>query len=94
MSLFAGFMFSRLYSKTFLSSLVAKEFGQPINTIQDVMDSEIIMYYPRKTALAKYLVNDPSNEMKQIMKIQAKPFAFVGGIPSWLKPMSVYDQNT
>ena len=89
MSLFAGFMFSRLYSETFESSLVAKEFEQPINTIQDVMDSEIIMYYPEKTALGNFIVGHPSKEMKQLVKDQTKTFPFVGAIPSWVKNMSV-----
>ena len=85
MSLFAGFMFGRLYSKSFLSSLIAKEFQQPIDTIQDVLNSGLTMHYPGKTAIEKYLVDYPSKEMKQIVKSQAKPFPFAGRIPSYVK---------
>ena len=55
MTLFAGFMARVLYSKSFLSTLVAKDFEQTIDTIQDVLASNLTMYYPGKTAIAKYL---------------------------------------
>ena len=89
MTLFAGFMARVLYSKSFLSTLVAKEFEQPINTIQDVLTSNLTMYYPGKTAVAKYLADDPSIEMRRIMEIQAKSFPFVGGITPLVEDMSV-----
>ena len=82
MSLFAGFMFKVLYSKSFLSTLVAKEFEQPIDTIQDLLHSGLPTYYPGKTAIAKFLVGYPSKEMREVMKTKAKPFPFVGKIPS------------
>ena len=89
MSLFSGFMFGHLYSKSFLSSLIAKEFEQPINTIHDLLASMLTMYYPATTAIAKYLADDKSKEMEQIMKHQGATFPFVGGIPPWVKDKSV-----
>ena len=89
MTLFAGFMARVLYSKSFLSTLVAKDFEQTIDTIQDVLASNLTMYYPGKTAIAKYLGDDPDIEMRRIMEIQAKSFPFVGGITSSVTDMSV-----
>ena len=89
MTLFAGFMSKVLYSKSFLSTLVAKDFEQPIDTIRDVLASNLTMYYPGKTAIAKYLADDPGIEMRQIMEIQAQSFPFVSGITSSVTDMSV-----
>ena len=84
MSLFTGLTFWIFYVNSLESQLVAKEFEQPIDTIQDLLHSGLPTYYPGKTATAKFLVGHPSKEIRQIMKSKAKPFPFVGKIPSYV----------
>ena len=90
MILFATIMFHLLYTESLESCLVAKEFEQPINTIQDLLHSGLTMHYPGKTAMGKYLEDYPSTDMKQIIKSQAKPFSFIGSIPSYVKDSLVF----
>ena len=94
MSLFTVFIVDIFYFDSLLSILVSKEFEQPIDTMQDLLDSNLPMYYPGKTAIAKFLVDYPSTEMKQIMKSQAKTFPFVGKIPSYVKDRLVWRITT
>ena len=94
MSLFTAFMFSIFYLTILESQLVAKEFEQPIDTVDDLLNSGLPTYYPGKTAIAKFLVGYPSKEMRQIMKSKAKPFAFVGKLPSYVEERLVRVFNT
>ena len=91
MSLFTVFMFHIFYENSLESQLVAKEYEQPIDTIQDLLDSELPTYYPGKTAIAKFLVDYPSKAMNQIMKSKAEPFPFVGKIPSYVRDRLVWN---
>ena len=67
MSLLSTIMFHIFYSESLVSCLVAKEFEQPIDTTQDLLDSGLTMHLPGKTALEKYLMDYPSEEIKQII---------------------------
>ena len=70
MSLFAGFMSGHLYSKSFLSSLVAGEYEHPIDTIGDLLASNLTMYYPEKTAVEKYLAEVENKELREVCKLR------------------------
>ena len=85
MTLFSTVMFQTFYSESLVSCLVAKEFEQPIDTTQDLLDSGLTMHLPGKTALGKFLVGYPSEEMNQIIQSQVKQFPFDGKIPSYVK---------
>ena len=74
MTLFSTIMFQIFYSESLVSCLVAKQFEQPIDTTQDLLDSGLTMHLPGKTAMGKYLADYPSEEMKQIFQSQVKPF--------------------
>ena len=90
MILFATIMFHLFYTESLEACLVATEFEEPINTIEDLLQSGLTMHYPGKTAFGKYLEDYPSKDMKQIIKSQAKPFSFVGRIPSYVKDSLVF----
>ena len=85
MSLFTVFMFYIFYVNSLESHLVVKEYEQPIDTEKDLLNSRLRTYYPGKTAIAKFLLGYPSTIMRQIMKMQAEPFPYVGKIPSYVR---------
>ena len=85
MSLFNVWMFYLFYINSFESQLVVKEFEEPIDTIQDLLDSGLQTYYPGKTAIAKFLISYPTKQMKQIMTSKGTQFPFAGKIPSYVE---------
>lgn len=82
--LFFGFIFGYCYKEKLVSSLVTKELGKPIDTIQDLLDSGLKLYYPAKTPFARALAADPRPEIQQIMENGAEGFPFFGVPPSWV----------
>ena len=93
MSLFTAIMFENLYTNSLESQLVVKEFEQPIDTIEDLLDSGLPTYYPGKTAISKFIQDYPNNYMREIIKSKSEPFPFVGKIPPYVKDRSVFMIN-
>ena len=87
MSLFSGLLFGCIYKDKLVSSLVAKEHEQPIDTIQDLLDSGLTLFYPAKSGYSRALAEDPRMEVQQVMKKQASGFPFFGLAPSWVIDM-------
>ena len=86
LSLFFGFIFGLIYKEKLVSSLVAKDYEKPIETVQDLLDSGRKMYYPGGTPIAKSIEDDQREKIKQVMK-NAEGFPFAGVFPSWVVEM-------
>ena len=76
MSLFSGLILGLLYKDKLISSLVAKEYEKPIDTIQDLLESGLTLFYPAKTGYSRALAEDSRVEIQQVMKNQASGFPF------------------
>ena len=81
-SLFFGFILGYCYKEKLVSSLVAKDYEKPIDTVQDLLDSGLKMYYPGGTPFARAIATDPRDEIQQVMKNNAEGFPFSGVFPS------------
>ena len=81
MSLFFGFILGYCYKEKLVSSLVAKDYEKPIDTVQDLLDSGLKMYYPGGTPFARAIATDPRDEIQQVMKNNAEGFPFSGVFP-------------
>ena len=84
LSLFFGFIFGLIYKEKLVSSLVAKDYEKPIDTVQDLLDSGRKMYYPGGTPIAKSIEEDEREKIKQVVKTNAEGFPFAGVFPSWV----------
>ena len=71
-------MIGYCYKENLVSSLVSREHEKQINTIQDLLDSKLILFYPANTAFARALATDPRDEVQQIMEDKATDFPFFG----------------
>ena len=87
MSIFSGFIFGYCYKDMLISSLVAKEHEQPIDTMQDLLDSGLTLFYPANTGYSRFLAEDSKAEIQQVMKDQASGFPFFGVAPPWVIDM-------
>ena len=81
MSLFFGLILGYCYKGILLSTLVAKDYEKPIDTVQDLLDSGRKMFYPGGTPIARSIVTDPRDEIQQVVKTNAEGFPFAGVFP-------------
>ena len=79
--LFFGFILGYCYKEKLVSSLVAKDFEKPIDTIEDLLKSGLKLYYPSGTAFARALATDPRAEIKQVMENSAEIIPWYGVPP-------------
>ena len=84
MSLFSGLVLGYCYKGTLISALVAKDLEKPIDTVQDLLDSGLTLFYPANTGYSRALAEDPREEIQQVLKNHATGFPFFGVPPTWV----------
>ena len=78
------FIISAGYKGTLLSMLVKKEYEQPIDTVQHLVEDGRPLYIPSKTSIFSALRDDSRESVKLIMKSRSKAYRFAGGFPTWV----------
>ena len=84
MSLFSGLVLGYCYKGTLISALVAKDLEKPIDTVQDLLESGLTLFYPANTGYSRALAEDPREEIQQVLKNHATGFPFFGVPPPWV----------
>ena len=78
------FIISVGYKGTLLSMLVKKEYEQPIDTVQHLVEDGRPLYIPSKTSIFSALRDDSRESVQLIMKAQSKLYRFAGRFPLWV----------
>ena len=68
-----------------LSALARKkEYEQPIDTVQDLVEDGRPLYIPSKTSIFSALRDDSRESVQLIMKARSKAYPFAGVNPPWV----------
>ena len=78
------FIISVGYKGTLLSMLVKKEYEQPIDTVQHLVEDGRPLYIPSKTSIFSALRDDSRESVQLIMKARSKAYPFAGVNPPWV----------
>ena len=78
------FIISVGYKGTLLSMLVKKEYEQPIDTVQHLVEDGRPLYIPSKTSIFSALRDDSRESVQLIMQARSKAYPFAGVNPPWV----------
>ena len=70
--------------------LVRKEYEDPIDTVQDLIEYGLPMYIPAQTSIYSALRDDSRESVQLLMKTQSKTYPFGGVNPTWVLEWYVY----
>ena len=83
-SLLFGLWIGRFYSSQLLSSLVAKDYESPIDSIEDLLRSQLLLYVADGTVIQGVLDNHPRADVRKLMKEKGQRFPFRGLFPKYV----------
>ena len=65
--------------------LMIIEYEKPIDTVEDMLQSEMNLYIPSDTPLKPFMEADPRKEVKELYaRKKIRPFTYGTGAPEWL----------
>ena len=80
--MFLGNVITMAYKSNLLSSLTAIRYEETIDTLNDLLDSDLGVLLPNNTAVHKMFASDPRSIMKKIYK-KSHIYPYRGTIPPY-----------
>ena len=90
--MFASNLLIWSYKSTLLSTLIPIYYENPINTLEDVDNSDLPLLVPRSTVLHRLLATDPRPTVKRIFR-KSVLFSFNGTPPAWVYKKYVFQKR-
>ena len=79
-----GLWIGYFYTSQLLSSLVAKDYERPINSIDDLIQSQHYLYVADGTVIQGVLDNHPRADVRNLMMDKGQRFPFRGLFPKYV----------